>query len=135
MDSQMSVPTDRGHEFPSLSRSVTQDRIDRYADASGDHNPLHVDPDFAARTQFGGTIAHGMLVLAYMSEALTSWFGSAWLNNGRLKSRFRAPARMGNTITITGFVTRSEAGMVACTVEARNESGEILVSSESQVGP
>ncbi|MBV0913791.1 MaoC/PaaZ C-terminal domain-containing protein [Anianabacter salinae] len=40
----------------------TQDDFDRFADVSGDDNPIHVDPDFSARTAFGGTVSHGMLI-------------------------------------------------------------------------
>ncbi len=78
-----------------LVRSIDQAVIDRYAQVSGDHNPLHTDPAFAARSQFGGTVAHGMLLLAYVSETLAQACGRAWLERGRLRARFRAPARPG----------------------------------------
>jgi len=57
-------------EVRPVVRVVTQQRIDAYADASGDHNPIHVDPEFARATPFGGTIAHGMLVLALIGEMM-----------------------------------------------------------------
>lgn len=78
-----------GDELPPLRKAITQEGIARYAVASGDHNPLHTDPDFAAMTQFGGTVAHGMLVLAYLSEMLTRAFGERWVAGGRMKARFR----------------------------------------------
>jgi len=53
-----------------MRRRFTQDDIDRYADLSGDRNPLHVAPEFAATTRFGGTIAHGLFVAAYAAQEL-----------------------------------------------------------------
>ena len=122
-----------GNELPAVVREVTQLKIDRYAEASGDHNPLHVDPAFAATTQFQGTIVHGMLVLAYLSEMLTGAFGQRWLDAGRLKIRFRAPARPGDTITSTGTVTRVEGENVSCNIESRNQTGEVLISGQAEV--
>ena len=122
-----------GSELPTLVKEVTQEKVNRYADASGDHNPLHVDPEFAATTQFEGTIAHGMLVLAYLSEMLTAAFGQRWLDSGRLKIRFRAPARPGDTITSTGTVTRVDRENVSCNIECKNQTGEVLISGQAEV--
>ena len=84
-----------------FERPVTQERIDAYAEASGDHNPLHTDPEFGAKTQFGGTIAHGMILFGYMSDALSEAYGAAWAATGRMRARFRAPARPGDSVTVS----------------------------------
>lgn len=123
-----------GTELPSITKEITQDKINRYADASGDHNPLHIDPEYAATTQFGGTIAHGMLMLAYISEMMTASFGEQWLESGRLKVRFRAPAKPGDAVTARGAVTSVDAQHVACEVECTSQSGEVLVSGQAEVG-
>jgi 3-hydroxybutyryl-CoA dehydratase len=127
---------DVGDELPSITKVITQETINRYADASGDHNPLHVDPEFAAQTQFGGTVAHGMLVLAYISEMMTAAFGGWWDSTG-LKVRFRAPARPGDTVTTSGRVMRVEerrgARITTCEVEARNAKDDVLVSGSAEV--
>ena len=120
-----------GTDLASVVKKITQEKIDRYALAGGDGNPLHTDPEFAARTQFGGTIAHGMLVLAYLSEMMTAAFGRAWLSGGRLKIRFKAPARPGDTVTASGRVERVEDGRAICAVECRNQDGAVLVSGEA----
>ena len=122
-----------GDELPVLVRTITQAKIDRYAAASGDHNPLHTDPGFAASTQFGGTVAHGMLVLAYLSEMLTAALGGRWVSGGRLKARFRAAARPGDTVTAQGRVTKAGGGMVNCAAECRNQAGQVLISAEVEV--
>ena len=120
-----------------LSRRVTQEGIRRYAEASGDFNPIHVDEECAHATPFGGTIAHGMLVLAYVSEMMAAAFGHDWLDGGRLKVRFRAPARPGDTLSI-----RAEARHARQTdgqrvfeygVECSNQKGEVLVSGTAEV--
>ncbi len=55
-----------GDNLPSVVKTITQTQLNRYAEASGDQNPLHLDAEFAASTQFGGIIAHGMLTLALL---------------------------------------------------------------------
>ncbi len=122
-----------GAELAPVVRELSQEKINRYAKAGGDGNPLHTDPEFAARTQFGGTIAHGMLLLAYLSEMMTAAFGPAWLSGGRLKVRFKAPARPGDTVSAVGRVVRTEAGRTVCAVECRNQAGETLVGGEAEV--
>ena len=64
--------------------------LNAYADASGDYNPIHIDEAFAKTTPMGGTIAHGMLVLSFISEMMTGAFRTAWLSTGTLEVRFRA---------------------------------------------
>jgi len=110
-------------------KRLDQAQIDRYAEASGDHNPVHVDEAFARATPFGGTIAHGMLVLAAMGEMLTAAFGERWLSGGRLSVRFRAPARPGDTITASA--TPQRAGAYA--VECRNQAGEVLIGGTAEL--
>jgi 3-hydroxybutyryl-CoA dehydratase len=122
-----------GDELPAVTKVLTQQKIDRYADASGDHNPLHIDPIFAAGTQFGGAIAHGMLVLAYISEMMTEAFGPSWAGSGSLKVRFRGAARPGDTVTASGHVVRVNDDRLMCEVECRNERGEVLISGEASV--
>lgn len=119
--------------LPAIKHTITQEQLHAYADASGDHNPLHLDAEFAAKTQFGGAIAHGMLVLAFASEMLTAAFGQAWLNSGRLKIRFRAPARPGDEVTTSGRVTKLDGSQVTCEIECRSSSGEVLLSGEAGV--
>ena len=124
---------DPGAELTPVMKEITQEKINRYALAGGDSNPLHTNPEFAARTMFGGTIAHGMLILAYLSEMMTAAFGRAWLSGGRLKVRFKAPARPGDTVSAVGHVVRAEGGHTVCEVECRNQRDEVLVSGEAEV--
>jgi len=129
---------------PPLSRRVTQEGIRRYAEASGDYNPIHVDEEYARTTPFGGTIAHGMLVLAYLSEMMAAAFGDDWLAGGRLKVRFRAPARPGDTLTARAETRRarlpdgqarqvSDDRVLEYGIECCNQRGEALVSGTAEV--
>jgi 3-hydroxybutyryl-CoA dehydratase len=122
-----------GEVLPIITKTLTQEKVNRYAKVSGDGNPLHTDPAFAVATQFGGTIAHGMLVLAYISELMTAAFGGAWRASGRLKVRFRGAARPGDTVTASGRVLRIEDDKTSCEVECRNQNGEVLISGEASL--
>jgi 3-hydroxybutyryl-CoA dehydratase len=111
-----------------IARTITQEQINRYADSSGDHNPIHVDEAFARATPLGGTIAHGMLTLALLSEMLAAGLGEAWLTSGRLRVRFKAPARPGDTVTASA---RPQGEGYA--VECRNQNDEVLISGTAEV--
>ena len=126
--------------FPPLQRTVYQERIAAYADVSGDHNPLHLDPAFAAGSQFGGIVAHGMVLYGFLCDAMKRVHPQQWEASGSIRARFRAPARPGDVVTITG--TRSPAapptdageGMtVRYALECRNRDGEILATANAEV--
>ena len=62
-----------GEKLPPHSIRITQAMIHAYAELSGDFNPIHVDPATAARTQFGGTIAHGCIPLEPIFQVVARW--------------------------------------------------------------
>ncbi len=96
---------------------ITQDRVDRFADATGDHQWIHVDVERASEGPFGGTIAHG-----YLTLSLLPWLGSqvfevnapgAMLNYGLNKVRFPNPVKVGSRVrakVAVGEVTEIPAG-------------------------
>ncbi len=116
-----------------VTRALPQSRIDAYADAAGDHNPVHIDAAFAATTPFGGTIAHGMLVLALIAEMMHAAHGEAWVARGRLKVRFKAPTRAGDTITASATVAREGDEGVEYAVQCANERGETVIEGRATV--
>ena len=108
-DSNLKLPQiQEGTDLPRVIKRINQEKINLYAEASGDYNPIHLDEDFAKKTPLGGTIAHGMLILAYLSEMMTAAFGQSWLSGGRLNARFKAPAYPGDTITASGKIRTVE---------------------------
>jgi acyl dehydratase len=86
---------------------VTQQRVNQFADATGDHQYIHVDPERAAETFFGGTIAHGYLTLSLLPELNKTRHGiqidlggKMAVNYGLNKVRFPAPVRVGKRIRV-----------------------------------
>ncbi len=127
----------KGDNLPKVVKVVDQGRIEDYAHASGDFNPIHIDHEFASQTQFGGTIAHGMMVAATISEIMTDAFGSNWASTGKMKIRFRSPVKPGQTVTATGSVQRvtvaGESRRIVCTVSVTKDDGEVAISGQTEV--
>ena len=126
-----------GQALPELRKSVSQDQINGYASVSGDGNLIHLDPEFAASSSFGRIVAHGMLVLAFISEMLTQSFGKSWMESGRLKVRFRAPVYPGEDVLVYGRVTTvvaEEGGrLIQCEVGCRKPDGQEVITGEASV--
>jgi 3-hydroxybutyryl-CoA dehydratase len=133
----MLIEIREGKTLNPVVKHITQEKIDLYAEASGDFNPIHVDESFAATTPLGGTIAHGMLNLAYVSEMMTSAFGRNWLAEGKLRAKFKEPARPGDTLTINGKIgcveKKDDVSYANCNFECCNQKGETIVTGETIV--
>jgi acyl dehydratase len=107
-----------GDVMTPLSRRVTQAQIDAYAEASGDHNPIHVDEEFARSVGLPGTIA-----------AVARWAGGS----DRVASigcRFSKPLLPGDTITCTGTVVEvdEERGIAVLFLEAVSDRGDRVLT-------
>ena len=125
-----------GDALPKVVKHLSQGKINLYAEAVGDFNPIHVDESFAKQTVFGGTIAHGMLILAYVSEMMTLAFGENWFSRGKLAVRFKAPAHSKDTIIVTGKVKSVTAGSsldFSCSVNCCNQAQETIIDGEAMV--
>ncbi len=124
-----------GMALPEIIKTITQRNINLYAEASRDFNPVHINEEFARKTGLDGTIAHGMLILAYVSEMMTAAFNKRWLTGGSLNVRFKAPARPGETITVSGKITKIEKvsgqTIINCSVLCANEKGEQIITGEA----
>ncbi len=111
-----------------VSRLVDQPRVDRYAVAARDPNPIHRDTPVAAASQFGRPVAHGMLVLGIVCDAMASAFGERWASAGSLKVRFRAPALPPVTVTARAELRSAADGIATYDVTAEDEHGEVLIT-------
>ena len=121
-------------EVTPVTKQLSQDQVNEYADAADDHNPIHIDEAFAMASPFGGTIAHGMLVLATISEMMAASLGEAWLRGGKLKVRFKAPAKTTDTLTASATALEQGDGAIQrYAVECRNQDGDLLISGTAQV--
>ncbi|MEV8631859.1 MaoC family dehydratase [Streptosporangium sp. NPDC051023] len=90
------------HLGHSAWREVTQEQVAMFADATGDHQWIHVDPERAAASPFGGTIAHGYLTLALLPAFMAEIFQvegiTMGVNFGLDKVRFPVPVRVGSRV-------------------------------------
>lgn len=124
-----------GAEFgPSSWIDVPQEKIQAFADATGDHNFIHVDPEMAAQTPFGGTVAHGYLTLSLLPQMSyevlphdESGAGMA-LNYGLNRVRFPAPVPSGSRVRgafVVGAVDEEDWGrQVTMTATIEREGGD-----------
>ena len=128
--------TAAGEELAPVVRTVTQAQLNAYAEASGDHNPLHLDAEFARTTQFGGIIAHGMLTMAFLSEMMAARFGRSWLETGSINVRFKGAAYVGDEVETWGRVTAVEEqgthDRLTCNLGVRNRvTGQEIISGSA----
>jgi len=119
----------------STTREVTDHLIRDFAELSGDHNPIHLDEEFAKTTRFGQRIAHGMLSGAFISAVLGNEFKNRKILYLSQTMRFTAPTFIGDTITTTGTVTsiREDKGIVTLATECKKQNGEVTLTGESVV--
>ena len=117
---------------PTEWRTVDQATIDAFADATGDHQWIHVDPERAKDGPFGTTIAHGLLTLSLMPELLGQLLAvpdrSMGVNYGYNKVRFPAPVPVGSRLRATGELTdvddKGRAVQTEITVTLELEDGD-----------
>ncbi len=113
-----------------LTRTVTEQDIELFAQATGDRNPVHFDEDFARKSVFRGRVAHGALLMGYVSAVIGNQLpGPGTIFAGAVVD-FKAPVRPGDTVTVTCTVaaiagrnvTLDCVAMVSETVVARMEA-------------
>lgn len=121
-----------GVEAPSVirvaPRPFTEAHIEAYAALTKDHNPIHKDPAFAARTPFGGTIVYGTLLLAPIWQAVEDALGrSRGLEGARAETKFTRPVRVGSSPGIEGRLVEGAAldGALRYELSVLTEGGEV----------
>ena len=125
---------------PSPWLEITQERVDQFADATNDHQFIHVDPERAAKTPFGGPIAHGFLslsLLSHLNEQVAIFPENLVMgvNYGSDKVRYLMPVRVGKRIRSRQEileVTEKKPGQwllkTAVTVEIEDEETPALIA-------
>jgi len=117
--------------FPPISRHT----LALYCGASGDHNPIHVDLDFAKKAGFPDVFAHGMLVMAYLGQSLTDAIRPDAIRS--FATRFVAITQLGASISCEGVVTEltETAGerQARIALMAQDEKGEVKLTGEAVV--
>ena len=119
----------------SYSKHIGEREVALFAAACGDLNPLHLDPGYAATTEYGERIAHGMLTGALISAALAMELpgpGTVFLGQSL---RFRQPVRLGDEITVHLEVTGKQDRLRRVTLDCRavNQHGKMVASGTAEV--
>ena len=125
-----------GDLLPPLSLPpVTRTTLALYAGASGDHNPIHIDVDFARAAGMPDVFAHGMLLMAWLGRLLTNWAPQRDLREFGV--RFSAMTHVGERITCTGCVVdkqeRDGERQVKIEVKTMNDAGELKVVGDAWI--
>ncbi len=115
-------------EVASVTHLVDQAMVEAYARAARDPNPLHTDTEYAKTTPFGRPIAHGMLVLSFVAEAMAAAFGEQWASGGTLSVRWRAPASQPVTVTARAGLRSDSDGVATYDVTCEDETGALLLT-------
>ncbi|CAN5602332.1 MaoC family dehydratase [soil metagenome] len=123
---------------PTEWRDITQDDVNTFADVTGDHQWIHIDPQRAADGPFGGTIAHGFMTLSLIPVLVAQLLkveGSALtVNYGLNKVRFPSPVPVGTAVRATGELTNVEEvtgglqGEMALTIERDGGTKPVCVA-------
>jgi acyl dehydratase len=118
-----------------ITKTIEQEDIDVFARVTGDHNPVHVDEEFAKTTRFGKRIAHGMLTASLISAVLANELpgeGSVYLGQ---TLQFVAPVFPGDEITarVTVKEIREDKPVVKLETVCVNQRGEIVIRGEATV--
>lgn len=117
-----------------IERQVDVDLIRKFAEVSGDFNPLHMDEEFAAKTPFRGIIAHGALVASFVSCVLGNELPGPGAIFQSMQIRFKRPVRPGDTVfaraTVAEIDIRSRLVKMNC--ECRVD-GEVVMEADAEV--
>lgn len=119
-----------------LTKTVSAEDIEKFAEVTGDANPLHSDAEYAKKTRFGEPIAHGMLSAGYISAVLgTKLAPHACVVYVSQTLRFLRPVKVGDTITASAEVTGidDEKRLVTIETNCLNQDGNAVVKGEAVV--
>jgi 3-hydroxybutyryl-CoA dehydratase len=118
----------------SYSKTVNERDIQLFAEVSGDHNPVHLDADYAATTMFKERIAHGMFSGALISAAVACELpgpGTIYLGQSM---RFTLPVKLGDTLTVRlEILEKLPKFRVRVATRVFNQNDELVVDGEAEI--
>jgi len=125
----------QGDRIPELK--VTPDKYlpHRYAGASGDFNPIHIDNDFAQQVGLPRNILHGLYSMAQVARANAAAAGGDPRSLRRLQVQFRGMGVPESEITVTGTVREEAEGTVVVDTEAEQDGNKIIRNAEAELRP
>ena len=135
--SQPLLPNSKeGLELFGVVKHLSQEKINRFASVSGGTGMIHVDPEFGKKTRFQSTVAHGILLLAYVSEMMKNNFGRPWFTSGDMDIRFVGPAKPGDTLVARGKIQRikviQDKTQVSCLIWIENQHQQKVAEGTAQ---
>ena len=119
----------------SLTTTITDADVRRFADATGDTNPIHLDPQAGAESIFGRRVAHGMLSASLISRVLATQLpgpGTIYLSQSL---NFRRPVGIGDTLTVRVTVREFSSRGTSCVLDTsvHNQNAELVLDGEARV--
>jgi len=122
-------------DIASITKTVTDKDILFFALLTGDVNPIHIDDDYAKQTRFKERIVHGMLVASYISTVLGTVLPGKDTIYLSQNTQFKAPVKIGDTLTITGKVVEKQDDKKVITLETTiiNQLGQLVVEGRAMV--
>lgn len=123
-----------GDALPALELSpISRTTLALFAGASGDHNPIHIDTDFARKAGMPDVFAHGMLGMAWLGRLLTNWAPQSRLY--RFDVRFQGITHLANAISCTGRVVekRDADRSVRVEVQSSNQHGQTKIAGDAWI--
>jgi len=99
-----------------------------YAAASGDFNPIHLDPEFGKAAGLGGNILQGLCTMGWAVEGFVNYLGDPG-KVSKVTVRFSRPVMVDDTITVVGKVTAIEGGKLTAALTAKNQKGEDVLKN------
>lgn len=121
---------------PLVKPALTKELLALYARASGDPNPIHLDPDFAREAGFPSVIAHGMISMAFLADGLCANFSENSYRVEKLSTRFKKVTFPGDVLTVEGEVKKIHPnGVLLISLWTQNQKGEITSTGEALVHP
>lgn len=130
-----------GTRLPDVVRNISQEIIERFAVASFDYNPIHIDPEWKRKMDLPGgksTIAHGQMTMSFMASVLTDWATPAGGKVSKIDAKYIKPVLPGDVITSGGVVTEKHfhgpgKNFVVVEIYAQNQNGEKVAVGEAEV--
>jgi acyl dehydratase len=119
----------------SRTKKISDDVVRNFAELSGDHNPIHIDENFARGTRFGRRIAHGMISGALISSVLGDELPEKKVIYLSQSLEFVAPVYIDDTVTATATVKhiREDKPIVTLDTVCTNQEGKIVVKGEAKI--
>ena len=124
-----------GDSIPELRLTPDKYLPMRYAGASGDFNPIHIDPDFAKQVGLPSNILHGLWSMAQVARACVSAAGGDPRSLRRLSVQFRGMGFPEQEIAVTGSVKEERDGLVVIAAEAEQGGKKIIKNAEAELSP